>query len=442
MRPAFDAAPDAREVLDAIVVGAGPAGSVAALLLARAGRRVALLDRAAFPRPKPCGDCVSAGAVPLLRRLGLLERVRACGPSVLAGWRIDAGTGAAFHARFRSYAVDDDEAASLAVRRERLDAALLAAAVDAGADFRPGWHVADLCRGPDGRVRGVSGRSAAAGGANGGAPRSTLHARLVVGADGLRSVVARRLGVVRRRPRLRKLSLTAHLTGVHGIGHFGEMHLGDHFCVGVAPVDSGMCNVTLVADAGRYGSAAAAGRADFFRSTVLSLPSLRDRMEDACCGVTGERLCECPPALLASGPFDVPVRGAFAAGAALVGDAAGYFDPFTGQGIHTAIQDAVDLAECLVPALAQPGDVPLAPLRKYARRRARRARSRHALQRAVEAILSRRRLRTLALRRLGAAPSVAAAVVAATGGLIEPARLISARLLATFLLSSTVEPTA
>src|SRR5688572_27475854 len=76
--------------IDVLVVGGGPAGSTVARLLALRGWAVTLLDRARFPRAKPCGECLNPGAVEALSRLGLLHRVEALGPARLRGWRVES----------------------------------------------------------------------------------------------------------------------------------------------------------------------------------------------------------------------------------------------------------------------------------------------------------------------------------------------------------------
>ena len=120
----------------AIVVGAGPAGSVTALLLARSGLDVLLLDRTPFPRPKPCGDCLSAAATGLLSDLGLLDRVLDAGASRLSHWEIVAPDGTRATGRF-------GDATALALERRHLDLLVLQAAVEAGATFRQ-TRVTDL----------------------------------------------------------------------------------------------------------------------------------------------------------------------------------------------------------------------------------------------------------------------------------------------------------
>src|SRR5579862_7588840 len=109
---------------DVLIVGAGPAGAVAATLLARAGARVRLLDRADFPRDKLCGDTVNPGALALLRRLGMADALDA------SGLRIDGmyvtGDGVAIEGRY------PDGLHGRTLARRELDAALVGTAVGTG----------------------------------------------------------------------------------------------------------------------------------------------------------------------------------------------------------------------------------------------------------------------------------------------------------------------
>jgi flavin-dependent dehydrogenase len=400
---------------EVVVVGAGPAGSATASFLARKGIDVLLVDRQEFPRAKPCGDCLSPEAARVLDRLGVLNDVLAARPARLAGWRIVAPDGSAFEQRFDSVCDGDPRVATaIAIERSSLDAILLDHARRAGARFLAPVRVTALS-------------SPAAG-------RRTLHAvghtqipaRLVIGADGLRSVIARRIGKVRL-PRRRKLSLTAHLVGVRGISDFGEMHSGNGFCAGVAPVTTGdppTCNVTLVADSDRFGRVAARDPLRFFSSMLEQLPELRGRFRHA-------RFVDRAQALLASGPFDRPTHPIVADGVALVGDAAGYFDPFTGQGICQALAGAELLAAVAHTAL-QTDTVSADRLRVYAARHTALVAPTHLLQRLIDEVLRRPRLAAFAIRRLAQRPDVARALLAATGDLRPPISLLSPALLFRF----------
>lgn len=410
----------------AIVVGAGPAGSLTALLLARRGIDVLLLDRARFPRPKPCGDCMSAAATRLLGRLRLLESVRDAGAQEIDRWEIVAPDGTRAVGRFAG-------ATALSLERRRLDPVLLEAAVEAGARFRRA-HVTGVVI-HDGRVVGVRVRETGERGergerGKGGIGGPVLEARLVVGADGLRSVVARRLDMVRRPPALRKVSLTAHVPAPARELRHGEMHLIPHGCVGYAPAGSGLCNLTLVVTADATGALPELGTVAFFRDQVSRAPRLPPGLLASLEALTGDDL-------LASGPFDVPTRGPIARGAALVGDAAGYFDPFTGQGIYQALAGAERLAGAVGPVLER-GDPASSELdealRRYARSKRRLTAPARRVQRGVERVLSRPWLANRILGRLADAPTAMDRLVAVTGDLRAPVSLLSPAVVSSFMV--------
>jgi flavin-dependent dehydrogenase len=392
---------------DVIVVGAGPAGATVALLLARAGVHVLLLDRHQFPRPKPCGDCLSAGAGAILDRLDLANMVAALPHARLRGWHISAPDGSTFSADFPrgSYA--------LAIERRLFDGTLVAAAVSAGAQLQRA-HVTDVVRDARGGVTGVR------------TQYGTLLARMVIGADGLRSVIATRLDAVARPARLRKLSFTAHIERALVDDARGEMHVGDGVCAGIAPVTADLtrCNVTVVADAARYGRVAAADPRAFMLHTLNSLLHTRARVH---------AVDIADATLLASGPFDRPVQQAVCAGAALVGDAAGYFDPFTGQGVFQALASAELLAACVLRALAQPAAAE-DHLRAYASGRRALMRGARMVQRGIDHVLARPALANRAIARIAVARPFAQAILGVTGDLAPASALLSPRALGSLIV--------
>jgi menaquinone-9 beta-reductase len=401
------------------IVGGGPAGAATALRLAHAGMDVLVLDRADFPRPKPCGECLSPAATLLLQELGVLPDVLALGPATLRGWRIIAPAGGRMEARFDDIAGPDALCGTaIAVERTALDSALLDAARRAGARVLTPVRVNGVVT-DRGVVRGVIAR-------NGDQADVTIRARLVIGADGLRSVVARELGLVARTPRLRKLSLTAHLPAVAGLDGFGELHLGPGVCAGVAPVGEGAdaaCNLTIVVSEGAA-CGVVRGPAARFAAALALFPALQARCNGAAALDRQE--------IRASGPFDVPVRRVSGPGFALVGDAAGYFDPFTGQGICHALLGARRLADAVLAARS--GSMPVTrALSRYARAQHRHRREAHALQRAIDCIVRSPALADRLIPAVQRSPGFRSALLGATGDLLPPRALLSPALLLTFL---------
>ena len=326
---------DARAAHDVIVVGGGPAGSATAFALARAGVRVLLLDRARFPRAKACAEYLSPQASRLLHDMGALDAVEAAGAAHLAGMVVRAPNGALIRGDFAaSHGFPAFRDRGLALRRTLLDPILLDVARRAGASVCERTRVTELIRRSDGRVTGVHVLG------DDGASRE-LRASLVIGADGLRSVVARRLGLARRRRWPRRLALVAHYEEFAGVGAWGEMHVerGVGY-VGLAAVGHGLTNVAMVVPASAAREVSA-DRTAFYERWLRERPQLAPRVASA------RRVSP----VMATGPFASHARRAWAPGAALVGDAADFFDPFTGEGIYAALRGGELLAPFALRAL-------------------------------------------------------------------------------------------
>lgn len=341
------------DVYDVAVVGAGPAGSATAIHLARAGWHVALVDRATFPRDKPCAEYLSPAVEPLLRQLGVLAQIEATRPGHLRGFRIFAPGGRVFQGDFaatRDAAGDSLFETGLAVPRLRLDAALGTGAVQAGAEFVQGWRLAQIAR--EGQHNNATFLLTPTPG------REPIRARLVVAADGVHSTVARRLDL-HRPSRMRKVALVAHMRGIAGLTEYGEMHVAGRRYVGLAPLeppDAGdRCNVAMVVDEARDGSALAGRPQPFLLDALETFPGVRGRLARA----TVVRHT------LTTSRLSVAARRIVADGLLLVGDAAGYYDPFTGEGIYRALRSAALAAQVATQALAC-GDLTAASLAPYA----------------------------------------------------------------------------
>jgi flavin-dependent dehydrogenase len=320
---------------EVIVVGGGPAGASTAHFLARAGIDVLVLDRAKFPRDKICAEYLSPQASRILSDMNVLDEVERTSPAHLAGMRLRAPNGqfadGEFAATrgfrpFREY--------GLAIRRTILDAIVLNGARKAGARVEELSRVSDVIRDQTGRVSGV-----AVIGTNGQA--RCLSSNFVVGADGLRSVVGKRLGLTHTsRFFPKRLALVTHYRKVRNVGALGEMHVDHKGYFGIVDVGGGLMNVAVVVPMSRAREIGE-GRAEFLEQWIASRPHLAERF------VGAERVED----VRATGPFATASHPAWAPGAALVGDAADFFDPFTGEGMYAALRGGEMLAPFIVDAL-------------------------------------------------------------------------------------------
>ena len=317
-----------------IVVGGGPAGSSTAYFLAMAGVQVTLLDRARFPRDKTCSEYMSPQASRILEAMDVLATVEASGAAQLSGMRVHAPNGSTTHGEFAAgHGYQGHRDTGLAVRRTILDSILLDRAKSAGVEVVEGTRVTDVIRNHDGRVVGVNTPG------QDGRPFER-RADLVIGADGLRSVVGRRLNLIRASRWPRRIALVTHYSGVENLRDFGEMYVDRGGYCGVADVGNGLANVAVVVPVSRSAEVAV-DKTEFLESWIAERPQLASMFANA--------TRETP--VRATGPFASSARKAWTRGAALVGDAADFFDPFTGEGIYTALRGGELLAEFTAESL-------------------------------------------------------------------------------------------
>jgi flavin-dependent dehydrogenase len=323
---------------DVIVVGARVAGASTAMLLARAGLDVLLVDRAAFPSDTLSTHQVQVPGVARLRRWGLLDAVDAAGTPPTRRVRFDAGP-VVLEGRFPSFAGVD---ALYSPRRRVLDALLVDAAREAGAEVRERFAVDELVF-EDGRVGGV----------RAGAVRET--ARLVVGADGRHSAVAKavRAPAYHVRPPL-TVAYYSYWAGVPLDG--GEIYARPDArqLVGAWPTNDGLTVTYVAAPRDEF----AAFKSDAKGSVLRSLDDAGDLGVRVRAGERADRVF---------GSADLPNRFhvPYGPGWALVGDAGLVMDPATGQGIADAFRDAELLADAVAAGLGggRPLDSALAEYR-------------------------------------------------------------------------------
>jgi flavin-dependent dehydrogenase len=309
--------PMAHSSFDVIVVGAGLAGSSAALSLARAGHRVALVDRATFPRPKICGNCLHPRTWQIWERLGLAESFRALPHAEIAGFDIQC-EGRPMHR------LDFQKQGPRSVSRYVLDDWLIGHAQDAGVRFFPGTTVTTVDA-ENGSVQTSAGE---------------FRARLILGADGRNSLIARQAKLMPPPRRCHRVAWQATFPAPAELDRHVYLQVFEEGYYGYCRFDSDQAVVSLVLDARRSADPAAA-----VRKYLPHLPK--------------EEWLRMSPVTRA--PASVG-RGRVW----LVGDSAHVMEPFTGEGMSFALTTGLLAAESASPALAQDRVVPA--LAEYARR--------------------------------------------------------------------------
>jgi 2-polyprenyl-6-methoxyphenol hydroxylase-like FAD-dependent oxidoreductase len=323
---------------DAIVVGARCAGSPTAMLLARAGHRVLLVDRARFPSNTMSGHFIHPHGIARMARWGLLDEVLASGCPPISRWHFDFG--------FASFAGSpppvDGVAEALAPRRTVLDQILFDAAAGAGAEVREAFTVEELVTDGD-RITGVRGHAADG-------RTVTERARVVVGADGMRSRVARWVGA---REYNAQPSLTCAYYGYWaGVPMEGvEVYARDGRVLLAFPTNDDLVLVFMEWPVAAFDDFRADVEGSFMRTLDL-VPRLAARIRN------GQRV----ERLVGTGVLPNFFRQAHGPGWALVGDAGYHKDPYLAQGIGDAFRDAERIAEALGDGLAdnRPLDLALA----------------------------------------------------------------------------------
>ena len=303
---------------DLLVIGAGPAGSALAAAAAQRGLEVILVEASRHPRPKACAEYASPRIVEELGRIGLAPDAWSPAAVPLEGMRLFID-GTASDLRYADAA---GARSAWGLDRLAFDALLAAHAAASGARLLEETRVVALLRdgrrvtgaelhGPDGDLR--------------------VAAHWVVGADGARSRTARLLGVERPLRFPRRLGLVAHYSGVDELRHGGAMHVGRGLYIGLAPTPNGELNVGMALPM-------TGGRAeDRFEAAIASLPRVARRLQHA------RRLTP----IRGAAPIGHRVSDVAGSGWMLIGDAAGFVDPFTGEGIFRALRSARAAADAL-----------------------------------------------------------------------------------------------
>lgn len=316
-----------------IVVGGGPAGATAAWALARRGVKVTLVDRARFPREKVCGDYLEPSALRIARAMGVPSTLPDADQPVIRRNSVYFGPHRAWSGSIPYYGgADGLPGHGKIVPRTRLDAELLAAAVAAGAVVREGCSVAGVTR--QGGLMHVAFTDG-----------EILTAPLVVGADGVESVVARSMNIVRRDRRHIGIARRLYVEGLdiaedEAVVWFDEDQIPGYGWLFPTGEGGGNVGVGLLSEAAS-------------RHRLLVPAALDEALK---------RLAIRHPGCRKVRPVGRPVGGIVKAygaitsnhfaGGLLVGDAGCFADPITGEGISQGMESAVLATRTLMAALS------------------------------------------------------------------------------------------
>ncbi len=338
---------------DLIVIGAGPAGLAAAIAAARHGVETLVLEKSSLPIDKPCGEGLLPNAVDALERLGLSAEQLGAAAVTLRGVRYISRAGRVASSVFPS-------GAGLGLRRRSLSALLAARARTAPTlELRTGLS-ASVAWTPAGPL--VTAGDAA------------WRPRLVIAADGLRSRVRRACGMETTQHPRRRWGVRQHFSGEAWTDHV-EVHFGRGFEAYVTPVAGGI-NMAWLWELG-----ATQPGPDVCQRFLAQMPLLAARLDG----------CQPTDRPRASGPFRHRPHERARNGVLLIGDAAGYLDPLTGEGVGLALAQVELFEQHVVPLLLdrRPGVVPAAACARYLRSVDAAARSNRDLTRLMLALAAR-----------------------------------------------------
>lgn len=397
------------EPLEVAIVGGGLAGSALGACLAGAGHAVAIFEQAPTWRWRTGGVFASPAAVAALRRIGLGEGTLRAVARPIPAMRVETLRGTWFRL---TYGTEDGGEPAVGFDRSRLDPALAALSLAAGADVRAGTAVTavdPLC----GRLswRDGAGRT------------GTVRADVIVGADGSRSLVAHAAGVARPVWLGRRIGLTYHVEDAEPTSaRDARMRVLRDGYVGIAPVAGSRINVGIVLGGSWRRALARDGAETITRTIVRAMSATED---DPAAWREAPR-CD---AIAGAWPLGHRVTRRAGPGWLLVGDAAGFFDPFTGEGIHRALVSAELAARAIHARLA--GET--GALDAYGRAMQRRFLAKDAVSWLVQGFLARPGLFDYAARRVAERPDVRATMGRVMGDLAPAGRALDPRYLAALL---------
>lgn len=392
---------------DVIIIGAGPAGTATALFLKKMGYQAILLEQAKFPRDKVCGEFISPAANSILNELGVLASIEARSPSHLRGVFLSSYEKVEMFIDYPDMPCNPGTVTSLSLPRIVFDNLMLEKVRKAGVEIREQHKVLDFIF-QDGAVVGVSGCDARK-------TPFTLKAPIVVDAGGRNCISLSKLNLRIPPKSSEKTAIAAHWEGARLLKNYCYMHVSRPGYTGISPVSKDLTNVVLVLD-----SFYLKGRSveDLYVKTVLKNRQRNDLL-------TGGKLAE-KPRVVASLAFSV--KSPSCGGLILVGDAMGFIDPFTGEGIYLSLRSA-QIATGIIDLAFKSSDFSRNLLTRYETLRMMEFRKKFMLVNILQKLIYNPPLCTRVMRILSRNPALAKLLVGVTGDYIPAETVVSMKFL-------------
>lgn len=329
---------------EVIVVGAGPSGSTAAMALAQQGHDVLMIDSKAFPRDKTCGDGIPGGAVEILYELGMKERIQAADFYPATKMLLSSPNQHEIIANLHRGPLGGE---AFVVPRYKFDGVIYDHAIDSGVEFCQSRVQEPIVE--EGQVKGVRVK------VNG--KLEEIRSKIVIGADGVTSVIARSLMDIKHEDKHRAVAVRAYIEDFEINPHMVEFYLYKGILPGYAwifPYGECKANIGLGMRLDKFREEESSLRE--MLDVFLEIPAIKKRTNG------GTKISNVAQWQLNFGSkWDIP--RAFD-GAMLIGDAAGLINPLTGGGIHNGLVSAKLAANLAHKALVS-GDFSKATFREY-----------------------------------------------------------------------------
>jgi len=374
---------------------------------------VALLDQATFPRDKVCGEFISPAADVILERLGVLSGIEALSPVRLRGVAISSYEKAGFAVDYPPLPGTTRPMTSLSLPRFTFDRLLMERVQQAGVTVKEGHKVTDFIV-EEGQVAGVRGRDDAK-------TPFEFRASVVVDAGGRNGLSLRRFDLKKKSRGSSKIALAAHWTTPQPLKKYCTMHISRPGYTGIAPTGEDQVNVVLVVD--KKSLQGKNDLHDIYVRTVLQNPLRRNLLDKA----------EVAEKVRTVDSLAFSVRPPQIGGLLLVGDASGFIDPFTGEGIYLSLRSA-QIASDVIDASFKRNDFSREALAVYEQARKKEFNKKFLLSKIFQRLIYNPPLCNWVIQTLAGNPDLAATLVGVIGDYIPAEKVVSLRFLGRLLV--------